>query len=152
MRRRVATYGADYKHYVEWKDTTPFSEAEVLAEIGRAGKKLRSQEKLVAGMLRPAHLLDILRHFILFQMEDGTLIKLCPRYQQYRAVQKAMVRLAEGKTRAAFGQTAGRARRHYLAYAGVREKHHHGAAGAKAPHHAEALRFQGGGGHRPYLP
>jgi len=96
---RVATFGADYKHYVEWKDTAPFTEAEVLAEIGRPGKRLRSQEKLVAGMLRPAHLLDILRHFILFQVEEGKLTKLCPRYQQYRAVQKAMVRLAEGKTR-----------------------------------------------------
>ena len=96
---RVATFGADYKHYVEWKDTAPFTEAEVLAEIGRSGKRLRSQEKLVAGMLRPAHLLDILRHFILFQVEEGKLTKLCPRYQQYRAVQKAMVRLAEGKKR-----------------------------------------------------
>ena len=96
---RVATFGADYKHYVEWKDTTPFSEADVLAEIGRTGTKLRSQERLVAGMLRPAHLLDILRHFILFQVEDGKLIKLCPRYQQYRAVQKALVRLSTGKTR-----------------------------------------------------
>jgi type I restriction enzyme, R subunit len=96
---RVATYGADYKHYVEWKDTAPFSEAEVLTEIGRAGTKLRSQEKLVGGMLRPDHLLDILRHFILFQTEEGKLIKICPRYQQYRAVQKAMLRLVEGKTR-----------------------------------------------------
>ncbi|HBG19820.1 MAG TPA: restriction endonuclease subunit R [Desulfobulbaceae bacterium] len=96
---RVATYGADYKHYVEWKDTTPFSEAEVLAEIGRSGAKLRSQEKLVAGMLRPANLLDILRHFILFQTAEGKLIKLCPRYQQYRAVQKAVVRLTTGKIR-----------------------------------------------------
>ena len=96
---RVATYGAGYKHYVEWKDVTPFSDAQVLAEIGRDGKKLRSQEKLVAGMLRPSHLLDILRNFILFTVEDGLLIKICPRYQQYRAVQKAMVRLARGKTR-----------------------------------------------------
>jgi type I restriction enzyme R subunit len=96
---RVAAYGVGYKHYVEWKDTAPFTEAEVMAEIGRAGKKLRSQEKLVAGMLRPAHLLDVLRNFILFQIEEGTLIKLCPRYQQYRAVQKAMVRLSEGRTR-----------------------------------------------------
>ncbi len=96
---RVATYGAGYKHYMEWKDTVPFTETEVLAEIGRTGNKLRSQEKLVAGMLRPANLLDILRNFILFTVEDGTLIKLCPRYQQYRAVQKAMVRLSEGKTR-----------------------------------------------------
>lgn len=96
---RVATYGADYKHYVEWKDTTPFSETRVLEEIGREGKNLRSQEKLAAGMLRPANLLDILRHFILFKTDDGKLVKICPRYQQYRAVQKAMVRLAEGRTR-----------------------------------------------------
>ena len=39
-------------------------------------------------------LLDILRHFILFQTSEGKLVKLCPRYQQYRAVQKAMARLA----------------------------------------------------------
>ncbi len=96
---RVATYGAGYKHYVEWKDVTPFSETRVLAEIGREGKTLRSQETLVAGMLRPSNLLDILRNFILFTVEDGTLIKICPRYQQYRAVQKAMVRLAQGNTR-----------------------------------------------------
>lgn len=95
---RVATYGADYKHYVEWKDTAPLTEATVLAEIGRPGTQLRSQERLVAGMLRPAHLLDILRHFILFQIDEGKLIKICPRYQQYRAVQKAMARLATGKT------------------------------------------------------
>ncbi|MHC1744962.1 MAG: type I restriction endonuclease [Syntrophobacteraceae bacterium] len=96
---RVATYGAGYKHYVEWKDTTPFAEVRVLAEIGREGKKLRSQELLAAGMLRPAHLLDVVRNFILFTVEDGTLIKICPRYQQYRAVQKAIKRLAEGKPR-----------------------------------------------------
>ena len=96
---RVATYGADYKHYVEWKDTVPATGAEVLAEIGRPGQKLRSQETLVAGMLRPACLLDILRNFILFQVEEGALVKLCPRYQQFRAVQKAVVRLSTGKTR-----------------------------------------------------
>ena len=96
---RVATFGAGYKHYVEWKDTAPFTEHEVLAEIGRGGGKLRSQEKLVAGMLRPAHLLDILRNFILFATDSGSLIKLCPRYQQFRAVQKAIRRLTHGKTR-----------------------------------------------------
>ncbi len=78
-----------------------FTDTNILAEIGRPGKRLRSQERLVAGMLRPAHLLDILRNFILFKVEDGMLAKLCPRYQQYRAVQKAMVRLAEGRTRQA---------------------------------------------------
>jgi len=96
---RVATFGAGLQHYVEWKETAPFTEHAVLAEIGRPGSTLRSQEKLVAGMLRPAHLLDILRNFILFSTDGGTLIKLCPRYQQFRAVQKAIDRLTHGKTR-----------------------------------------------------
>jgi type I restriction enzyme R subunit len=96
---RVGAYGASYKNYSQWKDTTPFLEEDVLRELGREGKKLYSQERLVAGMLRPAHLLDILRHFILFNIEEGTLIKLCPRYQQFRAVQRAIRRLTTGKTR-----------------------------------------------------
>jgi len=96
---RVATYGAGYKHYVEWKDVTPFSDIQVLGEIGRPGKVLRSQEKLLAGMLRPSNLLDILRNFILFTVDEGALIKICPRYQQYRAVQKAMKRLSQGNTK-----------------------------------------------------
>lgn len=95
---RVGTCGADYKHYSQWKDTTPYSDEDILQEIGRPGSKIRSQEQLVAGMLRPAHLLDILRHFIIFAVEDGTLIKLAPRYQQYRAVQKSIQRLTTGKT------------------------------------------------------
>jgi type I restriction enzyme R subunit len=95
---RVGTYGAGYRHYSQWKDTTPVPEEEVLREIGRAGKKLRSQEQLVAGMLRPAHLLDIVRHFMLFNVEDGELIKLCPRYPQFRAVQRAIRRLTTGRT------------------------------------------------------
>lgn len=95
---RVGTYGADYKHYAQWKDTTPFTDEQVLREIGRPGSKVRSQEQLVAGMLRPAHLLDILRHFIIFTVEDGNLLKLAPRYQQYRAVQKSIQRLTTGKT------------------------------------------------------
>lgn len=95
---RVGTYGADFKHYSRWKDTTPYTEEDILREIGRPGSKIHRQEQLTAGMLRPAHLLDILHHFIIFDVEDGTLIKLAPRYQQYRAVQKSVRRLISGKT------------------------------------------------------
>jgi type I restriction enzyme, R subunit len=95
---RVGTYGADYEHYAQWKDTFPYSDEEVLRELGRTGSKLYSQEQLVAGMLRPAHLLDILQHFIIFDVTDGALVKLAPRYQQYRAVQKSVQRLTTGKT------------------------------------------------------
>lgn len=60
---------------------------------------LKSQQILVAGMLRPAHLLDLIRNFTVFQQVDGKTRKVVARYQQFRAVHKAVVRLQEGKSR-----------------------------------------------------
>ena len=50
-------------------------------------------------MLRPAHLLDLIRNFTVFQQVDGKTRKVVARYQQFRAVQKATRRLQEGRTR-----------------------------------------------------
>jgi type I restriction enzyme, R subunit len=61
---------------------------------------LQSQHILVAGMLRPAHLLDLIRNFSVFQQVDGKTRKVVARYQQFRAVHKAVLRLQEGRTRA----------------------------------------------------
>ena len=60
---------------------------------------LRSQQILVAGMLRPAHLLDLVRNFTVFQQVDGKTRKVVARYQQFRAIHKAIARLQEGRTR-----------------------------------------------------
>ena len=60
---------------------------------------LRSQQILVAGMLRPAHLLDLIRNFTVFQQVDGKTRKVVARYQQFRAIHKAVSRLQEGRTR-----------------------------------------------------
>jgi type I restriction enzyme R subunit len=98
-KARLGTLGAYHEHYMEWKDTTPLGPEEVAAELGKTPDKLKSQELLAAGALRPAHLIDILRNFILFKIEDGKLIKIAPRYQQFRAVHKAVDRLLTGKTR-----------------------------------------------------
>ena len=40
----------------------------------------------MAGLLRSAHLLDVVRHFMLFMAADGQMVKSVCRYQQYRAV------------------------------------------------------------------
>lgn len=61
---------------------------------------LRSQHVLVAGMLRPAHLLDLVRNFTVFQQVDGKTRKVAAHYQQFRAVHKAVTRIQEGRTRA----------------------------------------------------
>jgi type I restriction enzyme R subunit len=60
---------------------------------------LQSQQILVAGMLRPTHLLDLIRNFTVFQQVDGKTRKVVARYQQFRAIQKAVSRLQEGRTR-----------------------------------------------------
>ncbi len=102
---RVSTIGADMQHYLEWKDTAPVPLADVAKELGvGVAANLSSQQKVVAGMLRPAHLLDIVRHFTLFQQVDGRTIKIVCRYQQFRAVQAAVKRLLTGKTREQDGE------------------------------------------------
>lgn len=99
---RAGTIGASAIHYLEWKDTSPTPTAEVASALGK--ESLSSQEKLVAGMLRPEHLLDIVQHFTLFATVEGKTIKLVPRYQQFRAVQLATDRLVHGKTRREDGE------------------------------------------------
>jgi type I restriction enzyme R subunit len=98
-KARLGTLGAHHEHYMEWKDTTPLTPEEVAQEIGKTPEALKSQELLAAGALRPCQLIDILRNFILFKIEDGKLIKIAPRYQQFRAVHKAVNRLLTGRTR-----------------------------------------------------
>ncbi len=65
----------------------------------RPGRGLHSQQLLVAGLLRPAHLLDLIRNFTVFQQADGKTRKVTARYQQFRAVHKAVERLQKGRTR-----------------------------------------------------
>ena len=96
---RLGTLGAFHEHYLEWKDVAPLTREDVAAELGKAPDRLKSQELLAAGALRLERLIDILRNFILFKVEDGKLIKIAPRYQQFRAVHKAVERLVTGKTR-----------------------------------------------------
>jgi type I restriction enzyme R subunit len=100
---RFATVGAGYEHYMEWKDTSPIPMSVVAEELGK--KELNSQEILIAGMLRKEHLLDIIRNFILFDEKEGKQIKMLCRYQQFRAVQRAIHRLRTGKTRKEHGDT-----------------------------------------------
>jgi type I restriction enzyme R subunit len=59
---------------------------------------LPDQQRLVAGMLDKANLLDLIRIFTLFSTDNkGRTIKIVGRYQQFRAVKLAVKRLLEGK-------------------------------------------------------
>lgn len=80
-RARVGTVFAKPEHYGLWKDPYPLS----IEEVGST----RTQDILVAGMFRKEAILDLMRNFIVF---DGKVKKLA-RYQQYRAVNKAIERI-----------------------------------------------------------
>ncbi|MGS0827728.1 type I restriction endonuclease subunit R [Shewanella sp. 0m-8] len=58
-----------------------------------------AQQRLIAGMFSTANFLDILQNFILFETDDGRMIKKVARYQQYRAVNKVIERLKSGTDR-----------------------------------------------------
>jgi len=99
---RVGCIGAEFRHYAAWKTVAPMTEEEVCAKRGKS--YLSEQERLIAGMFEPSTLLDVLRHFTLFMNIDGHTVKTVCRYQQYRAVTRAIERLRTGKTRLEDGE------------------------------------------------
>jgi type I restriction enzyme, R subunit len=98
----AGTFTSAEEHFAEWKTTEPAPEAEVCASLGVTA--LSSQERLVAGMLAPGRLLGLVRHFTLFMQAGTKTVKVVARYQQYRAVQRALHRLTTGATRAQDGE------------------------------------------------
>lgn len=85
--------GAGEDGYAEWKSVAPFTEDEARE---RFGVEPAGQARLIVGLLSPAAVLEVLRDFVLFEPERGRLVKKLPRYQQYRAVAKALERIRSG--------------------------------------------------------
>ncbi|MDN3614248.1 type I restriction endonuclease subunit R [Vibrio gallaecicus] len=63
-----------------------------------------AQQRLLAGMFSLDNFLDILQNFIIYETDDGKIIKKVARYQQYRAVNKVIERLKGGKDRKALSR------------------------------------------------
>jgi len=103
---RVGCVGAAFEHFAQWKTVVgpdgSGSEIEVAQALGKSA--LSEQERLIAGLLTPAHLLDVVRNFLLFMQMGGQTIKSVCRYQQYRAVNRAIARLNNGQTRLQHGE------------------------------------------------
>jgi type I restriction enzyme R subunit len=97
--RQTAKYSSitgEFEHFIEWKDSYPKKLSDIETE---GGESVNSQQVLVEGMLARKNLLEIIQSFVLFQESDkGKLIKVVPRYQQYRTVCKIVERLKTGNT------------------------------------------------------
>jgi len=64
-------------------------------EIIEQAKK--EQDKLILALFKKERILDIIRHFVLFELDEGSTIKKLPRYQQLRATNKTIARLQTGE-------------------------------------------------------
>nr|WP_313635198.1 type I restriction endonuclease subunit R [Brevundimonas diminuta] len=80
--------GAPAKFYAPWPDPWPRNRDEFADDL----------TKDLWCLLEPSRLLDLLAHFIVFETDPdtGRRIKKVCRYQQFRAVNKAVNRVAEG--------------------------------------------------------
>lgn len=64
-------------------------------EIINQAKK--EQDKLLIALFKKERVLDLIRHFVLFELDEGRTIKKLPRYQQIRATNKTIERLQAGE-------------------------------------------------------
>jgi type I restriction enzyme R subunit len=78
---RLGSLSADAERFMQWR-TIDGVNLDPLGEFNEL-------ETLVRGVLAPAHLLDYLRYFVLFE-DDGTLVKKIAGYHQFHAVRSAI--------------------------------------------------------------
>jgi type I restriction enzyme R subunit len=93
LARDVAKYGTTLtpaRQWAEWKDPYPLT---LDGLTGRLGRTPTGQDILLAGLLAPANLLDLIRNFVMFETIDGRRVKKLARYQQFVAVGKAIERI-----------------------------------------------------------
>lgn len=113
----LGTFTSRPQDYVVWRqahplvgDTHPLSTKRVAkTTYDKDDAFATAQKVLSAGVLHPHRLLDIVRNFVVFkdvEVAEGRTarVKIGPRYQQYRAVYKAIERLRTGETKQVHGK------------------------------------------------
>lgn len=97
---RAGTITSDYSRFAAWKtETVPGKKDGILAEpevlynssLFPADGTGPEMEMMLKGMLNKATLIDIIRHFIVFEKTKDKTVKKIAAYHQYYAVNKAIV-------------------------------------------------------------
>lgn len=66
-------------------------------DVSILGENPSEQDIMLYSIFNKERVLDIIRHFVLFELEEGRVIKKIPRYQQLRATNKTIARLKAGE-------------------------------------------------------
>ena len=89
-RAVYGTVGTPERFFLEWKEPYPLSAVQLGQKLGRMPTP---QDILLYGLLEPRNLLDIVRNFVVFEVEDGRAVRKLTRYKQFIAVNEAMRRI-----------------------------------------------------------
>jgi type I restriction enzyme R subunit len=88
----MGTYKTPKNQYKPWRDPYPL-EDEDLVDLFDLDGYVPPQYRMLYVLFEPERLLDQLRHFTVFDTDQSGTKKLVARYQQYRAVRKAIERI-----------------------------------------------------------
>ncbi|MFF9570806.1 type I restriction endonuclease subunit R [Streptomyces sp. NPDC014685] len=101
----LGTVTAESLRFAPWRTTLPATEQQVREETGKTGDAaLSDQDILVAGVLRPAHLLSLVRDFTTQAGSGSRTVKIIGRYPQFKAVHKLAQRLLERRRKIEAGE------------------------------------------------
>ena len=99
-RAVYGTVGTPERFFLEWKEPYPLSVKRLGRKLGRAPTP---QDVLLYGLLEPRNLLDVVRNFVVFEVEGGRTVRKLARYKQFVAVNEAMRRIRTARKPGARG-------------------------------------------------
>ena len=89
-RAAYGTVGTPERYFLEWKEPYPMGVKGFGEKLGRTPT---AQDILLYGLLEPRNLLDIVRNFVVFEVEGGRSVRKLTRYRQFIAVNEALRRI-----------------------------------------------------------
>ena len=89
-RAVYGTVGTPARFFLEWKQPYPLGVKQLGDKLGR---KPTPQDILLYGLLEPRNLLDVVRNFVVFEVEGGCTVRKLTRYKQFMAVNEALQRI-----------------------------------------------------------
>ena len=99
-RAVYGTVGTPERFFLAWREPYPLSVEQLGERLGRAPTP---QDVLLFGLLEPRNLLDIVRNFVVFEVDGGRTVRKLTRYRQFIAVNEAMRRIRTAREPSARG-------------------------------------------------
>lgn len=92
---KYATNFTPERHWSEWKVPYPITLDDMQKKLGKAPS---SQDIFLFGVCKKENILDLIQNFIVYEREEGRVIKKVAKYQQFRAVNTLIKSLSKKKT------------------------------------------------------